>query len=186
MEDTLMKVFCLCRTCFAALRLIPAVLLIITVRVALGASEGESGGVTVIPDWSVLIQIANFIFLIWVLNLILYRPIRNVLLQRKQKISGLEESIESSNRDLQEKKDAFASAIKEARIKGRLEKESLLTAASEQEKKMIEKIHEKAQADLAEVRDKILKDAAKVRKSLLKEIDDFTESISKKILGRTV
>ncbi len=181
-----MKVFRLSRTCYAALRLIPAVILIFTVRVALGASEGESGGVTVIPDWSVLIQIANFIVLIWVLNLILFRPIRNVLLQRKQKISGLEESIESSIRDLQEKEDAFASAIKEARIKGRLEKEALLTAASEQEKKMIEKINEKAQADLAEVRDKILKDAAKVRKSLLKEIDEFAESISKKILGRTV
>ena len=184
-----MKIFRLCRSRSGALRLIPipAVLLIFTVRVALGASEGESsGGVTVIPDWSVLIQIANFIFLIWVLNLILYRPIRNVLLQRKQKISGLEESIESSNRDLQEKKDAFALAIKEARIKGRMEKEALLTAASEQEKRMIEKIHEKAQADLAEVRDKIIKDAAKVRKSLLKEIENFAKSISKKILGRTV
>ncbi len=181
-----MKVFRLGRTCSAALLLIPAVLIIFTVRLALGASEGGSGGVTVIPDWSVIIQIANFIFLIWVLNLILYRPIRNVLLQRKQKISGLEESIQSSNMDLQEKQDAFASAIKEARIKGRSEKEVVLAAASEQEKKMIEKINEKAQADLAEVRDQIIKEAAKVRKSLLKEIDDFAESISKKILGRTV
>ena len=181
-----MKVFCLRRTLSVALQLIPAVLLIFTAKAALGASEGESGGVTVIPDWSVLIQIANFIFLIWVLNLILYRPIRNVLLQRKQKISGLEESIETSSMDLQEKKDAFAAAIKEARTKGRLEKETLLTAASEQEKKMIQKINEKAQADLVEVRDTIVKDAAKVRKSLLKEIDDFAESISKKILGRTV
>ena len=181
-----MKIFRFSRALSAALRRIPAVLLIFTVRVAWGASEGESGGVTVIPDLSVLIQIANFIFLIWVLNLILYRPIRNVLLQRKQKISGLEESIESSNMDLQEKQEAFAAAIKEARIKGRLEKEALLNAASEQEKKMIETINEKAQADLAEVRDKIIKDAAKVRKTLLKEIDDFAESISKKILGRTV
>ena len=123
-----MKVFRLCRTCFAVLKLIPAVLLIFSVKVALGASEGESGGVTVIPDWSVLIQIANFIFLIWVLNLILYRPIRNVLQQRKKKISGLEESIESSSMDLQEKRDAFASAIKEARIKGRLEKEAQVSS----------------------------------------------------------
>jgi F-type H+-transporting ATPase subunit b len=186
MEDTPMKFFRLSRICFVALHLIPAVLFIFNVRVVLGASEGGSGGVTVIPDWSVLIQIANFVFLIWVLNLILYRPIRNVLLQRKQKISGLEESIESSSMDLEERKDAFSSAIKEARIKGRLEKEALLIAASEQEKKMIARINEKAQADLTEVRDKILKDAAKVRKSLLKEIDDFAESISKKILGRTV
>ena len=177
-----MKVFRLCRACSGVVRFIPAVLVIFCVKVALGASEGESGGVTVIPDWSVLIQIANFIFLIWVLNLILYRPIRNVLLQRKQKISGLEESIDSSNRDLQEKQDAFALAIKEARAKGRLEKEVLLT----EEKKMIKKIHEQSQADLTEVREKISEDAAEVRKSLLKEIDDFAESISKKILGRAV
>jgi F-type H+-transporting ATPase subunit b len=186
MEDTPMKVFRLCRACSGAVRFIPAALVIFSVKVALGASEGESGGVTVIPDWSVLIQIANFIFLIWVLNLILYRPIRNVLLQRKQKISGLEESIDSSNRDLQEKQDAFALAIKEARAKGRLEKEAMMAEASEQEKKMIQKIHEQAQADLTEVREKISEDAAEVRKSLLKEIDDFAESISKKILGRAV
>ncbi|RPJ81803.1 MAG: ATPase, partial [Deltaproteobacteria bacterium] len=28
------------------------------------------------PDSSVVIQVVNFIFLIWVLNIILYKPIR--------------------------------------------------------------------------------------------------------------
>ncbi len=164
----------------------PTVLLICSSIGAYGASESQSGGVTVIPDWSVFIQIANFIFLIWVLNLILYRPIRNVLIQRKQKLSGLEESIESFSRDLEEKEEAFDAGIKEARARGRSEKEVLLAAAAEEEKNMITKIHEKAQADLSEVRDKIVKDAEEVRKSLLLEIDAFAQSISEKILGRKV
>jgi F-type H+-transporting ATPase subunit b len=183
MEDSPMKFSRFSRIHFM---LIPAVVFIFAVGTTFGASEGGSGGVTVIPDWSVLIQIANFIFLIWVLNLILYRPIRNVLIQRREKIAGLEESIGSSARDLQEKEDAFAAGIKDARTRGRLEKDALLTAAEDEEKKVIAKINEKAQADLAEVRDTLAKDAEEVRKILLQEIDDHAESICRKILGRTV
>ncbi|MCK7511476.1 MAG: hypothetical protein MZV70_50480 [Desulfobacterales bacterium] len=43
---------------------------------AAALASGEGGGVTVIPDWSVSIQIVNFLFLIFALNLLLYRPIR--------------------------------------------------------------------------------------------------------------
>lgn len=162
------------------------VFFLLSAGVAFGSSEGESGGVTVIPNWSVVIQIANFIFLIWVLNLILYRPIRSVLIQRKQKISGLEQSIESFNRDVKEKAEAIATSIKQARGKGIQEKETLLDAATEAEKKMIAKINEKTQADLAEVREKIAKDAEEIRQSLLQEIDEFAAAISQKILGRAV
>jgi F-type H+-transporting ATPase subunit b len=186
MEDPSMRISHLIRIYFTAFWFIPTVLLMFTVGVAFGSAGGESGGVTVVPDWSVLIQIANFIFLIWVLNLILYRPIRNVLIQRKEKVAGLEASIGSFTRDLQEREEAFGVGIKEARSKGRQEKEALLDVAAEEEKKMIAKINEKLQADLVEVREKISKDAAEVRKSLLKEIDVFAESISQKILGRKV
>ena len=50
----------------------------------------SSGGITVIPDASVFIQMINFIFLIWILNTLLFKPIRNILLKRKQEFEGLE------------------------------------------------------------------------------------------------
>lgn len=155
--------------------------------IALGSSGEESGGaISVIPDWSLFVQIINFIFLIWVLNLILYKPIRSVLIQRKEKISGLEEGIEAFDRDAAEKEDAFASGIKDARANGLKEKEALLTAAAEEERKIIEKINKNAQADLAEVREKIAKDAQAAKTSLLQEIDGFANAIGEKILGRAV
>ncbi|MBW2591004.1 MAG: ATPase [Deltaproteobacteria bacterium] len=141
---------------------------------------------TVIPDGSFLIQVANFIFLIFILNIILYKPIRNVLIQRREKITGLEEGIEAFDRDAVEKEDAFASGIKAARANGLKEKETLLTAAAEEESKIIEKINKKAQAGLAEVKEKIAKDAEDVKTSLLKEIDGFANAIGEKILGRAV
>lgn len=147
-------------------------------------SEGGGGGITVIPDVSVFIQMANFIFLIWILNILLYRPIRNILTQRKEKISGLEQDIDTAETEALEQDEAFAKGVKEARTKGFKEKEALLQRALEEEKEIIGKINEKAQAELVSVRKQIAKDTQAVKESLLKEVDGFATTISEKILGR--
>ncbi len=135
-------------------------------------------------DASVFIQIINFIFLIFALNIVLYKPIRKVLIQRKEKITGLEQGIDTADKDAKEKDDAFMSGIKDARAKGLKGKGILLQEASEEEKKVLEKINKKAQADLAEVREKIAKEAESVGKSLHQELDVFANEIGQKILGR--
>ncbi len=137
-------------------------------------------------DGSVFIQIANFIFLIWVMNMILYKPIRKALLQRKEKVSGLERSIADFNTQAQEKENAFASGIKEARANGMKEKQALIQSGSDEEKVVLENINKKAQAELTKSREKITKDAESVRISLQKELDTFVNAIGHKILGRAV
>ena len=137
-------------------------------------------------DGSLFVQIANFLVLIWLLNIILYKPIRNVLIKRNEKVKGLEQNIDMFKRDAQEREDAFANGLKAARVKGLKEKEALLSTASEEEKSIIAEINQKAQTNLAEVRAKITKDTEAVRKSLQQEIDEFASAIGKKILGRTV
>jgi len=137
-------------------------------------------------DESLLIQIANFVFLIWALNIVLYRPIRKMLILRKEKIAGLETQIEKSISDATDKDKALASGISEARVRGMKEKEALVSVALEKEAVIIEEINANAQANLTEVRNKVAKDVDAVRTSLLKEVDDFANSICQKIIGRTV
>lgn len=135
-------------------------------------------------DGSIIIQIVNFIFLIWILNVVLYKPIRKVLIQRKEKIVGLEQKIDTAGNDIKEKDNAFSLGIKEAKAKGFNEKGVLLQAAADEEREIIEKINKKAQADLAEIRIKIAKDVEVARESLMQELDSFTNAIGQKILGR--
>ena len=163
-------------------------MLSLAVSTALGSSgeSGGGGGVTVMPDWTVGIQIINFLVILWILNLILYRPIRNILRQRKEKIDGLEASIETYNEDAQEKDTAFAAGIKEARARGLSEKEALLQAAVEEEKEIIAKVNEKAQAELADIREKISREAKSAKDALQAKVDEFSSDICQKILGRTV
>ena len=135
-------------------------------------------------DGSLFIQIVNFIFLIFVLNIILYKPIRKVLIQRKEKITGLEQRIDTVGKDIKEKDDAFSQGIKEARANGLNEKGILLQEGADEEREIIEKINKKAQADLAEIRTKIAKDVESVSESLRQELDSFANAIGQKILGR--
>lgn len=137
-------------------------------------------------DVSLLIQIINFIVLIWVLNLVLYKPIRNILIQRKEKVANLEKGAETSLQDAQAREAAFDQGIKEARAKGMKEKESFLQEAAEEEKRIVGEINAKAQADLAKVRDQIAKDAEAVGAALQKEVDGFAKAIGQKILGRAI
>lgn len=137
-------------------------------------------------DWSVLIQIINFLFLIWILNLVLYKPIRNIIIQRKEKVSGLEAAIEEAETNAALQDQAFASGIKEARARGLKQKEMLLQAASDEEAELIGKINEKAQAELAKMREQFAREADGAREMLMKEVEEFAGSISEKILGRAV
>ncbi len=137
-------------------------------------------------DKSVIIQIINFLFIIWAMNIVLYKPIRRILIERKEKISGLEQSIDNTNKNILEKEDSYALGIKNARLKGQKEKEALLSIAQNEEKQLIDKINKKAQDDLAQMRGKIVNDTENVRELLLNEVDSCADAVCQKILGRAV
>jgi F-type H+-transporting ATPase subunit b len=135
-------------------------------------------------DWTLWVQIANFLILVFILNLILYKPIRKILRQRKEKLQGLMESINTGSKQAEDKDQAFADGIKEARATGQKEKEAVLQAAAEQERLIIADINAKARADLEAVKAQIAKEAGAVKEELEKEVDAFADSITQKILGR--
>ncbi len=135
-------------------------------------------------NWTVWVQIANFLILVFVLNTVCYKPIRKILLARKDKIDGLSSGIESANKEAQDKDQAFGQGLKEARTKGQAEKEALLQAASDEEQAIVAKINDKAREDLAAIKEQIAKDTDAVKAALEKEVDSFADAITQKILGR--
>jgi F-type H+-transporting ATPase subunit b len=137
-------------------------------------------------DVSLFVQIVNFLVLIWVLNLVLYKPIRNILIQRKEKVLALQQGAATFLEEAKAQEAAFDQGIKAARAKGLKEKESFLQEAGEEEKRIVGEINAKAQAELSAVREKISKDAEAVRAALQGEIEEYAKAIGQKILGRAI
>jgi F-type H+-transporting ATPase subunit b len=135
-------------------------------------------------DGSIVLQIVNFLLLIWILNMVLYKPIRKILRERKEKMNGLQTDIDGSVQKVKSKEDAYAEGVRQARAAGQKEKETLMQAAAEEEKAIIGKINASAQAELIAVKEQISQEISTVKSALEDEIDAFADAIGQKILGR--
>jgi F-type H+-transporting ATPase subunit b len=135
-------------------------------------------------DWTIYVQIGNFLILIFILNFVLYKPIRGIMQQRKAKFESLADSISSASKEAEDKNQAFTDGIKSARSKGQKQKEAMMQAAAEEERTIVAEINANAKADLEAVKAQIAKEAGTVKQELEKEIDTFANTITEKILGR--
>jgi F-type H+-transporting ATPase subunit b len=135
-------------------------------------------------DGSLLIQIINFLFLLFVLNRVLFKPIRKILLERKEKVFGLEQGIDSLSTQATDQDQAYKDGLKGARTEGLKMKEVFVEQASQEEKEIIDRINQKAQSNLAEIRAQVAEETEKARAALEKEVGLFAKSIGEKILGR--
>ena len=137
-------------------------------------------------DSSVVVQVLNFLVLIWVLNMVLYKPVRKILSKRKQTFSGLESEIDVYNQKVIDKNNTYMLGIKDARLSGQKQKETIFNAALDEENVIINKINQDAQAELKEIKNQIKSEIDIVRISLGNDIEIFAKAIGHKILGRIV
>ena len=138
------------------------------------------------PNVTVFIQIANFLFLLFVLNIIFYRPIRRILGRRSEEVRGLNESIG----DFREKSDQYGKDLEEsyrgARGEGFKEKDKLKKAGTRVEKEILQEAISSAEAKIGKAKDEIDRSVTGVRQSLEDELNMFSKELAEKILGRNV
>ena len=70
------------------------------------------------PDITLIIQMINFLILLFVLNLILFRPIRKIIKERNQIVEDFNNDIASLTDNAQESLGQFEQKIQEARKEG--------------------------------------------------------------------
>ena len=140
--------------------------------------------IKVIPDITVLYQMVNFLILLFMLNLVLYKPIRKILLKREAKIKNMNKEAKKAANALVDREETYKNGLKAARANGLKEKDSFIEEASKKEKEILDKINKKAQDNLVEIKKQVTKETEHARQSLEKEIDTYAIAIGEKILGR--
>jgi len=135
-------------------------------------------------DITLVIQFVNFIILMVILNMVLYRPLRRMLEQRKETIEGNRRAADDLEASIEEKMTRYQQQLQEARLKGNQERAALRQAALEEESKTLGEAHEQASAKLQAIREKVAGEAAVAREALKKETEALAAEIAGKILGR--
>lgn len=135
---------------------------------------------------TLLIQMLNFLVFLFLMNLILYRPIRRVVAQRRQFMADRQEEIDRADSEALAAVQEFNARIQEARAEGRRKIQELKVAAYEQEKDLLQEASDRAAGQLQEMRAQIRKDVAAAREELSGQVRSFSVELAQKILGRSL
>ena len=137
-------------------------------------------------DWTILLQAANFMVLMLVLNSVLYRPLRNQLNRRRESIDGAHGRARELDAQITEKMNRYQEQLQQAKLKGNEEKAVLRNAAAREEAELLAGAHESASNQLQSIKGRVQAEAEEARKSLRSESEALAAQVATRVLGRAL
>lgn len=137
-------------------------------------------------NYTLLIQIFSFLLLIFLLNIIVFRPIRNILNKRKEHISSEEGMIHTWAQDTERYSAELEANMSDARKNGIMEKETLKSDGVKEEQKMLKETYSMVEDRINNARTEIKEKSRRAKESLDNEIEGFSMDLAAKFLGRGI
>ncbi len=137
----------------------------------------------VVPDKSILIQLVNFIITILVLNLLLFKPVRQVIKKRKDLMAEQMGSIEKFNEQAEVKVKDYEAALDTARREGVEVRSKFKDEGVSEETKILAAAGEEASGTLQGARAEIQQEMSAAMGKLKGEVDAYATKAAEKILG---
>jgi F-type H+-transporting ATPase subunit b len=129
------------------------------------------------------VLLINFLILLYILNIILFRPILRVL---KERDSSIKELLNAAKEMQQRREEAISRMNQEllaARAKAREIYEGLRKEGLEKQKALLDDANKKALDIIVRAKEEIRAEAEKARQRLRADVDRFSDEIVRKLVG---
>jgi F-type H+-transporting ATPase subunit b len=137
-------------------------------------------------DWTLFLQFANFMILLILLNVLLFKPLRAALAARKATIDGNLAKARASEEQIRLQVAEYEAKLKEARQRGAQERAALRQTAVAEEARLLGAANETALRRLQELKGQVAEEAVTARQTLRGETEVLARQIAGKVLGRSV
>jgi F-type H+-transporting ATPase subunit b len=137
-------------------------------------------------DWTLFLQFVNFMVLMAVLNVLLFKPLRAALQARREAIEASRAKVQDIDEQVQAQIARYEAQLQEARQQGALERASLRKAGQQEETRILGEANRTAAEKLQKIKEQIQDEASAARQALRDETDSLAREIAGKVLGRTV
>jgi F-type H+-transporting ATPase subunit b len=142
--------------------------------------------VTVIPDYTLLVQMVIFVVLIFVLNVLLYKPILSIIDRRKKQLDEAENEIKLFNESVEKRVAEYEDKLKQAKVKASELKKEIIQEGANQAKNIVDVVRNEIPALAREFQQKMDKEVEKAKLVLDSHSKSLSQQIAQKILGRPV
>jgi len=135
-------------------------------------------------DWTLFAQLINFLLLVFLLNVVLFRPIRTAVKDRQAKMLAQESEFNLLMDQGRSLEDEIKEKLTAARREGAGARETLKQEGAAAEATLMEEVKRQVDVEWAAVETKIKADVAKARETLHQQAQTFAQLLATKILGR--
>jgi len=137
-------------------------------------------------DWTLYAQIVNFLILVFLLNMVLFKPIRGVLQARREAMVALETDVSGLSGQEKELRGNIDAELLAARKTGLGKRDMLKAEGSAQEASMLDAAKKEAEVQWVAMEKKIKDDLAAAQTALQPQVQSFAADLAAKILGRAI
>ena len=137
-------------------------------------------------DYTILVQMVNFIILIFILNALLYKPILGIIDKRKQKMDESDSEIKRMNQTVEQKMAEYEEKVRLAKVDAMEQKNAIVKEGSDVAKGIIDAVRGEIPAMMEQFHAKMEKEVEEARAILHSQSQKISLDIAEKVLGRSI
>ncbi|NIQ92079.1 MAG: ATP synthase F0 subunit B [Deltaproteobacteria bacterium] len=133
---------------------------------------------------TIVIQVVQFLLLLFILNRFLFRPTINLIEEREQKITTWKEETKNFHESMQERLQSYENQILEAKAQAQEQQELVTVELQKEEDKKLEAVSEEAVRIVVSTREKLQEETELLRGQLREQAEEMSQLVAEKVLGR--
>ena len=142
--------------------------------------------VTVIPDYTLLVQMATFIALIFILNFLLYKPLLSIIERRKKQLDELGNENKLVNESVNKEAAEYEEKLSRAKTSASDLKKQIIGEGAAEAKRIVDAVRSEIPLMTQEFQKKMDAEMQAARQILEGQSRRLSLEIAEKVLGRRV
>ena len=137
-------------------------------------------------DYTLWVQMANFLILMFILNLLLYKPILGIIDKRKKQLQDTEEEIKRLNQSVEERMAAYEEKLRQAKMDAVEKKQEIIKEGAERAKSIIDAAKGEIPGMMENFHGEMNREVDEARRTLTNQSKKISVEIAEKLLGRSL
>ena len=133
---------------------------------------------------TIVIQVVQFLLLLFILNRFLFRPTINLIEEREKKIITWKEETKNFHESMQARLQSYENQIVEAKVDAQAQQELVTEELQKEEDKKLEAVSDEAVGTVASTREKMQEETELLRGQLREQAEEMSQLLAEKVLGR--
>jgi F-type H+-transporting ATPase subunit b len=133
---------------------------------------------------TIVIQVIQFLLLLFIVNRFLFRPTITVIEEREKKITGWEQERHKCQESMQERLQSYENQVLEAKNRAQEQQKQMTDELKKKEDQELAAVSEEAVRIVASTREKLQEETEVLRRELREQAKEMSQLVAETILGR--